>query len=237
MNDSTSDYKTGESFSSAKEFLCLTEIRDMASIALADIEAMEQQAAIWVDAHNTAEALGRKHYPTVKSLRSRGQDHDRFTQALLTSGNAQGEFFRLLEGVLGVFGRISLLIFPQGETREAVRRARGTSLRRALEIEETHPIGNRAFRNKWLHFDEVLDQLPAGDHFVAQRFQHSATVSEATEKNTIRLLLVDKLEVRYLGIGSFRVTDLRDALIDIRARALTAIGSWAKRRNVVAPCS
>lgn len=205
----------------------------MSAFALSDLDKMEERAAVWVDAHEESRKLAGKHYQTVDALRTRAADSDNLTRAVIVFGDAQSEFFRLLEGVLAIYGRISLLLFPQAQEKHVERALRGESLRAAFQIDESHRIGDRSFRNKWLHFDEVLDSLAITGSFVGQRFQHSKDVSEAERAHTVRLFLVDRLEVTYLGIGTFGLRELRTTIEDIHKRSLNAIGSWALRRGLV----
>jgi hypothetical protein len=205
----------------------------MCGFALFDLDQMQECATTWIQNHDESLTLARKHYPTARSLRTRAADSENFNRAVMAYGDAQSEFFRLLEGMLSMYGRISLLLFPQAEERHAERALRGISLRTALQIDKTHSIGDRAFRNKWLHFDEVLDSLPISGSLVAQRFQHSKEVSDSDRATTIRLFLIDRMEVCYLGIGTFGLKDLRGVIEDVRTRALKAIGSWALRRGLV----
>src|SRR5437899_5524751 len=99
---------------------------------------------------------------------------------------------------------MSLLLFPQHEQKDAKRAARATHLRSVLSVPTTHLLSNRDLRNKWQHFDEVLDDL-AGTYRLSQLLVRSDRFDAVARKESIRVLVVDKLSVEYAGVGTFDV--------------------------------
>jgi hypothetical protein len=114
---------------------------------------------------------------------------------------------------------------------------RGGHLRAVLEIKDQHPIANKRLRNKWTHYDEVLDELydRQGGGVQPQRFTTQDDFSERTDYSTIRLLAVDSLNFRYQGFGDFHLPTLFDAVEDVYRRVDLALHSWGERWQLPNP--
>jgi hypothetical protein len=174
-----------------REFLFLSELRFLCDAALRHVEAIERIAAEWIGAQNVATSYAADPHARRTGPEERKVDRDRFHQAMAVLGRTQGEFFVHLEALRAVFGRLSLTLFPQGEKEYPQRQARAQQLRDALQMETAHSLRHRLFRNKWLHHDEVLDNLPESFQH-AQRFTTRKRVSDSDRQTVIRLCLIDE---------------------------------------------
>jgi hypothetical protein len=115
----------------------------------------------------------------------------------------QGELFRAIDGFLGTLGRIALIFFPQQEATNPTRRARAEHLRKLLQIDTSHAFADKTLRNKWTHYDEILDEYyeTRSGQVQPQRFTTSADLVGRPDDSTIRLLVMDTLDFRYRGFG------------------------------------
>jgi hypothetical protein len=209
-----------------QEFKFLTELRYLSDLALYYADRIRHQARNWEEAdavhqaalHNAADQ--KKRFQAMMDLNTSGA----------AKIEAQTELFSLVEAFLGLWGRISLILFPQREKGNPVRRDRAEHLRSILQTSSDSRFGNRVVRNTWLHFDEVLDQL--GDRYQnAQKFVQSRDFREGEDINSLRVLVVDKLQLHYAGVGTFELADLFEAVQDLESRVQEAINSWPERHK------
>lgn len=225
---------------SAKEFYFLTELRYLTGTALWHAERIREVVHEWSSVQAELHAAAPKTRPRFSLKRP-----DDFFKALVDEENertrirqdqfnrsltAQWEIFARVDAFLAVQGRIALILFPQQESKDAVRADRATQLRKVLDIDAAHPIAHKLLRNKWIHFDEVIDELPPRDvePITPQRFIHARDVDHY-KQNTLRLMVVDTLTVIYRGFGEFQLEDMFEASEDIQTRTSTAIDNWGKR--------
>jgi hypothetical protein len=211
-----------------KEFLYLVEIRFLCDAALRHVETIERTSGEWTEARRTASSQAAASVNPKKRSLERKADLNRFADAMSVLGRTQGEFFVHFEAFLAVLGRLSLILFPQAEKTNETRKARAVQLRSALDIDDSHGIRNRLFRNKWLHHDEVLDDLP--DTFQhAQRFTTRDALTETDRQSVIRICLIDEQTVVHALAGEYNIPSVAAALRDLDERVQHAIGTWAQR--------
>jgi hypothetical protein len=187
-------------------------------------KATREQAARWLEAEQKEHAALRAAF----DYEQRAKTFEQAQSAPVEKQAAAAEMFSHLEAFLGVWSRMSLLLFPQNERKDPRRAARATHLRTVLSVPTTHLLSNRALRNKWQHFDEALDDL-AGSYRRSQLLIRSARFNSVARAESIRVLVVDKLSVEYAGVGSFDLEPMFEAGVEIGRRAHTAIQTWTDR--------
>jgi hypothetical protein len=216
------------SYDAHREFLFLSELRFLSDGALRHVEAIERIASEWTGAQHVATSYAANPRITRKPRKEREADREQFQDAMSVLGRTQGEFFVHLEALLAVLGRLSLTLFPQAEDKNDRRHVRAQQLRAALEIGDIHPLRDRLFRNKWLHHDEVLDDLPESFQH-AQRFTTRGRVTESDRQSVIRLCLIDEQTVIHAIAGEFSIPLIADSVRDLERRVHRAIETWAHR--------
>jgi hypothetical protein len=207
-----------------QEFKFLTELRYLTDSALLYADEIRHYAGHWESARGTK----------LAALRNAAEPRKRFQamQDLNSSGasqvSAQTQLFSFLESFLALWGRMSLILFPQAESKNEVRKLRAEHLRSLLCITSDHRLSDRLMRNKWLHFDEVLDDL-GSQYRNSHRFVHSEEYDEVVQRMTLRVLIVDQLKLDYAGVGVFEQESLFEAVTDLEERVQQAIRTWGER--------
>ncbi len=209
-----------------KEYHFLEELRFLGDAALMHADRIRQLAREWMSAKAEIKTLARypRNLPFAESQRRQRRSVELSAQTI----RIQGETMALTDAFLGLYGRMSLILFP---TRDNLK-PRGEVMRKALDIDENHPIRDRLLRNKWMHYDEVLEELSktaGSDQIQPQRFSTSEDLAARPEERSVRLVFMDTLKFRYLGIGEFDLPKMFDAVEDVFQRTLLAIESWADR--------
>jgi hypothetical protein len=142
----------------------------------------------------------------------------------------QAEAFAFVEAILAGYGRVCFILHPQGEDTNESRRARAANLRSLLGVADD-VCRFRWIRNKWTHFDETIDSLPAADldGFIPQKFAIRSREESPGNEKVIRLFLMDDLSINYRPFGQASLSQLIAEVDDIGARAEAAIQTWADR--------
>ena len=224
----------------AKEFYFLTELRFLGSTArwhadrIRDLVRDWTSAQVELDAPETPSRPRLPGEPQGDFIKALVEEENQRTglrqQQIDRSLNAQWELFARVDAFLALYGRIALVIFPQNEARSLIQSDRAAQLRSVLGIDTEHLISNKLLRNKWIHFDEVIDALPSRDvkPVTPQRFTRSEEVDRHRD-NTLRLMVVDTLSVIYQGFGEFRLEEMFEAVKDVEDRAIRGIETWGRR--------
>ena len=209
-----------------KEHFLLEELRFLATAALVHAARIEELSRVWTDADTALQPLLQPAPPPEVRRR-----YDETQRLLGIRSGAQPEIFASIEAFLGFYARMALIIFPKDERQDPVRRRRAERIRSALGVTARHGIATRLLRNKWFHFDEVLDKQMATAGVLLQpaRFMTSAELAKSRDTQTIRLLILDRLEVHYRKVGAFKLRDLFEHVRDIDSRAGQAIVTWGTR--------
>ena len=192
------------------------EVRELTVTILTHLDELENASTSWI--RNT-EIADRQV--------EQAPDHDQglLVRASESQVQDQTRLFDVLEAFLASWARLSLLLFPL--TKSGIgsdfTKARGEGIRNALGVDVNSAFANRDLRDAWMHFDERLDAAVSGGTFGSRhRFVRSERAGDYVD-NTLRLVEVDTLVVRYLDRrGQARAVDLRTAkqeLLDIDAAA------------------
>lgn len=207
------------------EFLFLQELRFLSGAALTHGEQLQGIAQQWTDVTRQLESPDLPLRPRRTRNLAERNERTRLQQERV---HLQGDAFVAIEAFLSAFGRISMIVFPTAKGRLA--RDRGARLAAALGIDRDHPIAGKQLRNKWTHFDELIDELgsDASERLVAQRFVASASADAACRKGTIRLLIVDTLVLDFRGVGEFDLAAMIRAVEELATKVTHAIGSWGE---------
>jgi len=216
-----------------REFLFLSELRYLSDAELRHAEAIERLAATWPEARESAVSYAADRRTSRKPQKERDADREQFQEAVAVLVHKQGEFVMHLEATLAVLGRLSLVLFPQGEDSHPQRHERAEQLRAVLQIDDRHSLRDRLFRNKWFHHDEVLDDevlddLPESFQH-AQRFTSRERITDADQQTCIRLCLIDDQTVIHAIAGEFNIPSVADDLRELEQRIDRAINTWADR--------
>ena len=183
----------------------LSEVRDLTDLALYLFTNLENAADGWL----TKEAELDSHLSDPYS----DPRPDIMLAGLETQQRHQVDLFDALSAFLGVWSRLSLLLFPlRGPGRKGTyRRDRGRRLRRALAMTNLRVLEDRGLRDAWMHLDERMDDaLTSGRLGSRQRFTLRARITPAAQISVLRLVAVDTLEAFYPDRnGVSRSTDLR----------------------------
>lgn len=217
-----------------KELLFLLELRALTHMATDQAASLESTVAEWSKADDDLREPGSLPKVTgafEDAVKQQNAQVAELQRRLDAKTQPQADFFERIDAFLALAGRIALILFPQQEAHNAVRRDRAAQLRAALGIDAGHVISDRKLRNKWTHFDEVLDDLGSldGRTISPHRFISSEEVSDIHRRTTLRLFIVDQIRVEYLGIGAFGLRDMFAAIEDLRVRTLSAIEGWGSR--------
>ena len=206
------------------EFKFLTELRYLADAGLGHGDRIRAIMQEWSAANETANRYVRLPPEQARARELTNQWHASM-QALQM---LQRDLFVTTDALLGICGRIALILRPHREDTVPVRKERGERLRTILGIDRSHPVLDRTLRNKWLHYDEVLDEIGAS-YVHAQRFIESGALKERDRQNTLRLYVVDEMRIVYAGVGEFRLAEQFELLADLERRVAAGIASWAGR--------
>lgn len=160
-------------------------------------------------------------------------DTERFNDALLESGNIQGDAFELVETLLSRWARLSLLLHPTPGRDENSdwRVERGRLLRLLVDLPSDTLLSKRDVRDSWMHFDERLDLAYRGGWLGnRQQFTDIRGVDAAT-RVSVRVVDMESGAIHYRTrdgtIASVTLADMEKAL------SLTTIGlsSVSKRMS------
>jgi hypothetical protein len=210
------------------EHFFLDELTYLCAAAISHAEALENASSAWLDADRQLKALQSRE----GSWSLQESEADRL--AVEKRIQAQNEVFRRIESFVGVHGRIIDILQPDSykkkpPTAVAQRKIRATHLRALLRIKAGQPLLDKRLRNAWTHFDEILDAGCIVDPEKVNPQRVCLRKSEATDTQTLRLIVIDELQVRVLGHGEY---DLRSQFSEIRT-LYTAVGqaisNWGTR--------
>lgn len=151
-----------------------------------------------------------------------GLDDDTWRTTLWNQSEFQAQYFSGIEAFLAGWARLSLLLFPiEGKGPAAEFRVeRGRRIREALAVASDSILANRELRDSWMHFDERLDRVFLDGTFGERHRFLRANEAGPFVGNTLALLEVDTLVVRYTDkAGSPAALDLKvldQALVKVR---------------------
>lgn len=206
------DYRTEATY--------LVELQQLAGAMILYAESVEQARDQWIDSHRAWVELSRLH-PREQANRQ-NEESPAYLHALQES---QREIWMAMEGLLSVWARASLLLFPSRKASEA----RGSHLRGILGIPNDHLLSDRTLRNHWMHYDERLDDALAEHGAVTpQRF---IAQGETVTGTVMRLVILPSLHIDFAGTD---VNDLRAMIAaarDLSWRVEQAIGTAGDRHR------
>lgn len=213
------------------EFAFLQELRFLCDAAYARGETILDLAEAWSETDRRVRETIQGP-PRKKTSDQRAEEQRFRAKTYGEQVERQTLLFSELEAFLALFGRTSLIFFPVGRQEHPERRHRGQTLREVVGITEDHPIYDRTLRNKWMHFDEQLDDLSsAGTHRpTPQRFITSDRLEPSVKNQAIRLFVADTLEFHYRGIGDFDLGEMIRAFRDLDGKVHEALRTWEDRR-------
>ncbi|MGH7670386.1 MAG: hypothetical protein ACRENQ_12930 [Gemmatimonadaceae bacterium] len=124
-------------------------------------------------------------------------------------GQLQAETFDEIDAFLAAFVRVSLLVFPEHNTGFAAER--GVALQAVADLPPDSVLGDREFRDGWLHHDERFDYaVEHGLGHAAQRFTVAGDVSDRMKSAHLRIVEMDTRIVHYRDrTGGYRQASLR----------------------------
>lgn len=214
----------------AQEFHLLTELRWLIGSALYDAERLERIAADWASADRSAHEMAAKQYVRLEQLQNRPRDREMFYEAMAAKQPLQAEFFAGVEAWLATISRISLIFYPARNGVNDIHFERGKSMRALFEVGEGHLLRDRELRNRWQHIDEALDVQRDGPVH-PQRFIHSTEYAADVAARTLRLLIVDTLEIEHLGEARIAIRQVVDEVQALNARLPDIMNSWGERHQ------
>src|SRR6266403_2454825 len=112
------------------EYKYLAELRFLGDSADYYAKAIREQATRWLTADKAEHDAVRDSFDHKR----RAGALDELNAAPVEKQAAAAELFGLVEAFLGVWSRMSLLLFPQDEQGNATRRARAGHLRNVLKV-------------------------------------------------------------------------------------------------------
>lgn len=227
LGDTRSD---GGAMQPTTEFAFLAELRFLCDAALLRGERIEELSEEWT-ARARQVRRTMKVPPGEKSPEQRAAEQQFRARAFAEQVPRQAEFVTELDAFLNLYGRTSLLLFPQNEGNNDRRRDRAETLRAVLGIGPDHLFSDRLLRNKWIHFDEILDKLDdeEGERPTPIRFTMSDEFDPAHRDAAIRLFVLDRLDLHFRGIGYFDLRAMIDTFWDLEPRVQEALDTWADR--------
>lgn len=210
------------------EYNFLTELRWLFSSAVFDANCVERIAAAYVAADNSARELAAKRYTRVEQLTSLRSTRAARQKAVETREGTKGELFATVEALLATLSRISLVFFPASRRASEPRVARGQALRELLAVRQDSLLRERGVRDVWQHIDERLDSH-ADQALDLQRFVQSRRYDRNLAARTLRLLIVDTLEIECLGKTRIAIRPVIEEIKGIQSRLAGAFDSWGER--------
>lgn len=200
----------------------LSELRDLLDSVRFRLANLEAAAERWLDAHRRS---------VVQAVVEENYDQDEFARAIQALRVENAELFDGIEALLAALARVSLLLDPapwkKSPTRDFTLQ-RGALIRAVLGYAEVPPLLSRELRNAWMHFDERLDQViqRTGRWSSRHAFLRS-TDPRANREEAIRLVLVDRLELRLPDESGapvrYSLRDLVGLANDLEGRIRTAL--------------
>jgi hypothetical protein len=195
----------------------LLEVREVVQLMLGRFGEIREISDRWVRAKDSEDGQ-------LAVLDAGGDlDNDTWRTTLWNRGEFQAQYFAAVEAFLAGWARLSLLLFPvEGRGPLATFRAeRGRRIREALGVAPDSVLSDRELRNSWMHFDERLDRAMLDGTFGERHRFLRAVEAPPFFGNTIALLEVDSMIVRYTSrSGQPAPLDLgilENALVDLRA--------------------
>lgn len=136
---------------------------------------------------------------------------------------AERDMLAALEGILSAYARISLFFFPEPRSKR-FGLERAAVLRDMVGIDVSHPVGNRALRNDWMHLDERIDRevRAKGSVPVGYFFQLPHLLSADFVAQTFRLIDPGSETVFILG-RAYHLAALVGAVQHINQQAVLAL--------------
>lgn len=198
----------------------VNEVGELGSSLLRHLDELDRLSKAWQEHSDRADA---------EVASAPNHDDAVLKQAIAAQIAVQRDLFNEFEAFLAGFARLSLLFFPQvgkGDSDANFRNKRSEKLQAIFKVKSDGALSNRDVRNAWMHFDERLDSAIANGQFGdRQRFVVAAKADDY-KKSTLRLFVVDTLNVCFrTQKGDVRCVDipaLRPELLDIVECSKTA---------------
>lgn len=204
------------------EHFFLDELEYLCAAALDHAATLQRTAAAWLRATRAMSRLRA----TRKSRAWSAAEKAMYAVQRRRLIRAQNELYRRIESFVAVHGRIVDLLCSTGRSNV---KSRAEHLQRLLGVAATSALLNKALRNGWTHFDELLDAeaVSAGSQRSPQIATTRSQVSGGAQ--ALRVIVVDDLEVHVFGRGTFSLPSLFVEIRGLRDAVRHSIHTWGDR--------
>jgi len=211
---------------SITEHFFLDELLSLCNMAGVHASAIGQAMSDWM-ASDLARARALELRPLVHELDLIAADA-RYDSAMQARIAAQSEIFLRLEAYFAVHGRIAEILRPK---LSHVHGKRAAELRSLLEQGDVAWEADYQARNKWIHFDEYLDNraMAGPDHVQPQRTCLSSDLRAGQDHATLRLITVDDCCVRLPTVGRVDLRAMFGRVRELESHVRARLHDWGAR--------